>query len=785
MTEINNLPASLQQNGLFCCWRYETRPDSDKPTKVPYNPCTGGRAQSTNPDTFAQLAVAEAVQSRYDGLGVGVFGDLGAIDIDHCIDESGELSGMAAEIMGIMSTYTEKSPSGHGLRILFRVPGFQYDKGRYYINNQKAGLEIYIAGATSKFVTVTGDTLTPQTDLQERSEQLQQVLERYMVRQKTPPAPSQATGGIDLDDVALVTRIKRSKHGAEFSALMNGDTSAYDGDDSRADLALCNVLAFWTNRDIEQMDRIFRTSGLMRPKWDRPTAGSTYGAITMQNAIQSCRQGYDPQVHFKQKSEKFTVVSDTGQRTLADLHPEKNERYGWHDIGNGYLFADWYKNRARYAPERKKWFVYNGRAWRADSENLQVMEMCKKLADALAVYALSIEDERQRNDYLDFVKRWQRRAYRETILKDAASVYPVEMAAFDADPFLFNCQNGTLNLKTREFRPHSAADMLSKISGVYYTPGARCDRWERFITEVMEGDAGKAAFLQKSLGLALTGDTSHECFFILYGPKSRNGKGTTMETFMALMGDYGRTAKPDTIAQRQAVNSNGPSEDIARLAGARFVNIPEPDKRLVLSSALVKTLTGNDTVTARFLNENSFEYRPQFKLFINTNHLPSVTDVTLFSSGRVKVIPFERHFSEEEQDHGLKTELAKTENLSGILNWCLSGLWMIQKTGFDPPEAVLNATDQYQQDSDKVSRFIADEMEAGPGYEVRTSEAFARFQSWCMTNGFHEGSIKSFTSDMGNAVNIERKRPKRGGGATTLIIGYRLRPIQPSFAAIN
>lgn len=116
-----------------------------------------------------------------------------------------------------------------------------------------------------------------------------------------------------------------------------------------------------------------------------------------------------------------------------------------------------------------------------------------------------------------------------------------------------------------------------------------------------------------------------------------------METFMRLMGDYGKTAKPDTIAQKQTVNGSGPSEDIARLVGVRFVNIPEPDKKLVLSAALVKTLTGNDTVTARFLNENSFEYRPQFKLFINTNHLPTVTDVTLFSSGRAKIIPFERH----------------------------------------------------------------------------------------------------------------------------------------------
>ena len=266
---------------------------------------------------------------------------------------------------------------------------------------------------------------------------------------------------------------------------------------------------------------------------------------------------------------------------MADLRPEASDRYGWHDIGNGYLFADWYKDRARYVPERKKWFIYNGKIWEPDTGNLRAMELCKKLADELAVYALSIPDERQRNDYLDFVRHWQRRNYRETVLKDAASVYPARLADFDKDLFLFNCLNGTLDLRTGNFGAHSPEDMLSKLSGVSYDPAARCERWERHISEVMEGSEGKALFLQKALGYGLTGDTRHECFFILYGPTSRNGKGLTMETFMTLMGDYGRTARPDSIAQKQTTNGSGPSEDIARLAGARFVNISEPDKKLV------------------------------------------------------------------------------------------------------------------------------------------------------------------------------------------------------------
>lgn len=119
-----------------------------------------------------------------------------------------------------------------------------------------------------------------------------------------------------------------------------------------------------------------------------------------------------------------------------------------------------------------------------------------------------------------------------------------------------------------------------------------------------------------------------------------------------------------------------------------MVNISEPGKQMVLSASLVKTLTGRDTINARFLNENSFEFVPQFKLFINTNHLPKVTDPTVFDSGRVKVIPFNRHFSEEEQDKSLKHKLRQAENMSGILNWCLDGLWMMRETGLEAPPAV-------------------------------------------------------------------------------------------------
>lgn len=773
MTRTDNLPTALRKDGLFCCWRYEQR--GNKTTKVPYNPRTDVKAKSTDPGTFAPLTVAEMVQDHYDGLGVGIFGALGAIDIDHCISEAGEISEAAVDIMQTMDAYTEYSPSGHGLRILFTAAGFQYDKARYYINNQKAGIEVYIAGCTNKFVTVTGAAITPGMDLIERGDRLAAVLDRYMVRPKrpteAPPAPP--VDALDIEDAELIARAKRSRNGAAFAELWAGALKGYNSH-SEADIALCNMLAFWTNRDAARMDKLFRQSGLMREKWDRPQSGSTYGAITIQNAIETAHGGYDPQAHFKRKADKVTAPDG---RKLADLRPEQNERYRWSDIGNGKLFADWYKDQARYVPERKKWFVYNGEMWEPDVGNLKVMELCKQLADDLAIYALSIEDERQRKDYMEYVAKWQRRNFRETILKDAASAFPVKLEEFDRDPLLFNCQNGTLDLMTMSFKPHDPADMLATVSGVNYVPAARSRLWEQVIEDVTEGDKEKALFLQKAMGYGLTGDTSEECFFILFGATTRNGKGTVMETYMKLMGGYGRAARPETIAQKDKANSTAPTEDIARLAGARVVNISEPGKSLVLSAAMVKTMTGNDRINARFLNENSFEFYPQFKLFINTNHLPKITDVTVFSSGRVKVIVFGRHFTEKEQDKSLKRKLGTATDLSGILNWCLDGLRQLRETGLDAPASVLEATAQYQLDSDKVSRFISEAMAPDPREEIRTEDAYKAFQQWCYKNGQQPESFPRFRESISAHVEIKRKRPNgagRSGNPVSAICGMRL-----------
>lgn len=488
-------------------------------------------------------------------------------------------------------------------------------------------------------------------------------------------------------------------------------------------------------------------------------------------------------------AEVILVDTPRGEELLSDIlegiikkdpdYDELRERYSWDDIGSGNLFADCYKSNARYVPERKKWFCYLHGKWEAD--NGFVMELCKQLGNAVKSFWTSTNNKEEETSFAAFKKygrSWSKRSVRETVLKDAASVYPIKLSEFDADPYIFNCTNGTLNLQDMTFHAHSPDDLLSKMSGVAYDPNAKCDRWIQHIREIMLDNQDKIEYLQKALGYSLTGLTIYELFFILYGPTSRNGKGVTMESYMRVMGDYGCSTRPESVTQKQSANGSAPSEDIARLAGKRFANISEPDKQMVLSAALVKTLTGNDKITARYLNENSFEFYPQAKFFVNTNYLPKVTDATIFSSGRVKVLLFERHFEPHEQDAGLKTELSQPKNLSGILNWCIEGWKLLQKQKvFTEPQCVKDAVNAYREDSDKVGMFLAEMMIRDDTGEASMTDTYEAYKGWCLDNGYKFEGMTSFKKSLASHAEVRRKRPAgagRSGNPISCICGYRL-----------
>ena len=457
---------------------------------------------------------------------------------------------------------------------------------------------------------------------------------------------------------------------------------------------------------------------------------------------------------------------------LQSLRPEK---YEMSDKGNGQLFADVYRDCLRYNATAKEWFYFNGSRWQLDTGGMIAEGKAKELSDALFLYSYDIGDEKERKRYMNHVARMGSRRVRKTMIDDSRDLNFIVNDDLDKDLFLLNCQNGVLDLKTFEFMPHSPDFLMAKIANVFYNPAASAAEWEKFIGEVLQGDTLKIEYLQKLLGYSLTGGTSEESCYLLYGASTRNGKSTLVETYAFMLGNsdgYALNMKPETLAQKNNTDSRQASGDIARLDGCRFLNASEPPKRMIFDVALLKTLLGRDSITARHLHQSEFQFTPVFKLFINTNFLPLITDDTLFSSGRLNVITFDRHFKPEEQDKELKDRLRKPGNISGLLNWCLIGLKRYYAEGAAPPESVRAATAEYRTSSDKIGNFISECLEESKE-NSSVKAVYEKYAEWCRENGFGAENKSNFTADL-NSKGLLGAGKINGVSYKRLVRGYTI-----------
>lgn len=781
MLQIENIPAWLRENGRFVLRR----------GKVPYTR-HGRRANPTDERdgcTAAEaIATWEKAPDRYDGIGVMIIPPLVGIDLDHVISEERELSPLAEEVLGMVDTYAEVSPSGTGLHLLGLAPDMVADPTKYLQKNSDAGVEVYFS---KRYFTFTGDPLV-DSEVRDISDSVQEVMDTYMKRGGIPTegadvsAPTAAQEPdtrteeeVAMDAAAVMERMRRGADWQVIERLLAGEDLT--GDTSKDDLSLLNRLAFYSCRDARVMDYIYRTSYRYREKWDERRGASTWGADQIAKAIRECRTVWNPS--YSSGERLAPQLGDAGQDALTWLTEQdaaNNSRYSLDDMGAGYLLADWAKPFARFCADANTWFVYRGGVWKKDPGGVAIASKAKVLSAAVASYAASITDDQRRKAWLTFAGRWCSYNSRRTYIRDAASVWPVQRSDFDRHPWLFNVMNGTLDLHNGEFRPHDPADMLTRQGNVVYDPDARCERWESFVQEIFPNDPDTLDFMQRWLGYSLAGDLSEEKMVMLHGESTRNGKSTLCECISAVMGDYATSINPDSLGEQRRSDGTGPSEDIARLNGIRFAVMPEPKNTLRLDAGRIKQLTGGDTVNARFLGENSFTFKSVAHITANANSLPDVNDMTVFWSGRVLVVPFTRHFEEWEQDPHLKAKMSTEEAKSGVLNWMLEGLRKYQQDRLKTSAAMQSALDEYRYESDKLSRFIGDclPVSKDPGLKIRTEDVYSNYQAWCRENGNFPEAKNRFLAGLRNrGVQMDRQRPSGGGNMTTVIIGRENRCI--------
>jgi putative DNA primase/helicase len=387
----------------------------------------------------------------------------------------------------------------------------------------------------------------------------------------------------------------------------------------------------------------------------------------------------------------------------------------------------------RYNTAWKKWVVWNGKFWEIDEGCAKVQE--KTLAMVRNIYReqLKTEDHRERIEIENFGKISESTRRRESLVK-AAQYIPclnIKSEDFDKNPWLLNVNNGTIDVMTGEFREHRQEEMITKIATVDYDPNADCPLWKKFIREIMDYKEELISFVQTAAGWAMTGDNSEQTMFILFGTGA-NGKSTFLNTLMYILGDYATATPTETFMKRSGDQS---TNDIARLRGTRLVTTTEVEQGRRLSEPLIKKITGNDQMTARFLYGEYFNFTPTFKIWMATNHKPVIKGNDHGIWRRIKLIPFTTRIEEEQQDKMLESKLR--EEASGILNWLLEGTGRWKRERLKAPRIVLTATDEYRGEMDVIGNFLKERCIQQKGVNIRIREFYKAYADWCDENKEH------------------------------------------------
>lgn len=430
-------------------------------------------------------------------------------------------------------------------------------------------------------------------------------------------------------------------------------------------------------------------------------------------------------------------------------HFQKTGGYAWDEKDMAELFAECYESDTRFCPEAKCWYTYAEGAWRKDVGGLLAAEKIKEFVRLMVIYGIKVSDE-ERKEYLKYVSRMGSRRFREQLMKDAASVNPIHAAEFDANPYLINCKNGVYDLQTMSFREHDWRDLLTMQTNFEYTlREVRYPRWEGFVDEVTMGEREKAEYLQKALGYSMLGLANEECLFILHGKTTRNGKSTLLSAIHHLLGDYASVSPVSIICKTdRAKNAEAATPVLASLKGKRFVTMAESNQYGRLDEEAIKQLTGGEEIKTRNLYETATTWLPQFTLWLSCNDLPAVNDKSLFASERLRVIEFNRHFTQEEQDKGLKHEFQTKEAMQGIFAWLVAGYFKYRRFGLNMPESMAEVLVSYKRDNDLVLQFLEEKCEKDRQAFIKKKSLYDAYRIWCKSNGYFIYSAKRFNADM-------------------------------------
>lgn len=431
-------------------------------------------------------------------------------------------------------------------------------------------------------------------------------------------------------------------------------------------------------------------------------------------------------------------------RKLADfwgwkgsLQDESAKTYMRTDLGNAERFVDSCGDAVRWCTEAHRWMLWDGTRWCWDEGAHATHRLAHKSVRSIFEEAQHAADDWEAKAISTHAVASQSASRIEALLSQAKPYMNVSMDDLDRDVWLVNARNGTLDLRTGELQDHDRGDLITKCVPFDYDPEAPAPRFEEFLRQVLP-DPEVRAFVQRYAGYSLTGSTAERVLAFLHGG-GKNGKSTLVEALREAAGEYAQNTTVETI-----LSSRGGSQvpnDVAALKGARLVSAAEPEKNRRMAESKVKNLTGSDTVTARFMRGEFFDFKPEFKLWISMNHKPIIVGTDDAIWDRIRLIPFNQRFADN-PDTGLPAKLA--EERTGIFSWMVRGALEWYENGLGCPEAVAAATQEYREEMDTLGDFLEARCVVEPNATAPAAALYKQYEMWCADAGEQPDTQRAF-----------------------------------------
>lgn len=760
-TEIPMELRELKQWGLYHrIWQE----DKKKYTKIPVDPYSGGAGKSNDSSTWSDFVTALNAMEHFsnaDGLAFYFSNGYIGIDIDHIGDDINRYidgdrdNNIVDEFITSTQSYAERSMSGEGIHIIAKgkLPEGQRRRGNF---------EMYNSG---RFFALTGDVIANSEHIMKVPDPvIERLHEKYFIN---PNRVNRDLGIVDttvtekIDTPVLIQTMLGSGNGVRIKHLLEGGWETDYASQSEADLALANYLSFWTARDFAQMDEIFRSSDLMRPKYDEKRGQTTYGIALLTKAITE-----QTDVFHGKNIQTLTNLDDlpdflVGKSENVEKKDDspKQKFFSYDDTGLAERFKYYYGDNFLYDTISRKSMYYDGQVWQEDNYRLLEKTMNKtvdriKEEPEFTIAPENMGDSNKTPDELKaaFKKKSRSHSAKENAIKELKNLITVTSDDFDTVLSVLNTPNGVLELNSGSVQESSHNDRFTKITNAEYNDKNMPERWLAFLDQTFKGNEELIDFTQRALGYAITGTMDEEVMFILHG-NGKNGKSVFMNTIDYVLGDYSINVDPETVFASRSRNSGGPSGDIARMKGSRIMVLSEPDEGKPLAEGLIKKITSKDTITARKLHSNEIEFRPTGTIFMMTNHKPTINGTDDGIWRRMMFVPFKNQVKAENMDKKLEDKL-RTE-ADGILAWIQEGTMKWQREGLNPPPVVLNEINEYRAEMDDVQTFIEEYFDYSETERTEFKEIAFRFDKWKHLHGV-DMTNKKLGRELG--TRFEKKR---------------------------